>query len=127
MTVLKRNLLNSDYSVACEDVGINDSVPTNITIPVTCNTQEYGSIEGVAWIEEHMETWMPWWLALLFFWCIRPKSVKYATVFLSDPAYPELQFSFEIDPSNTIYENLASIPLKIEGIDNVWFNPTHVF
>jgi len=121
MTLLKRNLCYPDRVVVVEDIDDTTVFPHESKIPLTIDMIGKGAIEGVAWVEEHHTTWVPWILVLFFFWCITP-TVTHKIFVLLEQNDMTISFDVEFDIMQTIHDNIMGAPKEF-GIKEVWIHP----
>lgn len=127
-TLLKRNLCDITGKVIMEDISNSDVFPDNVKINVMVDmNRPYYVMEGYAWIEEHYVTKWPWIIALLFFWCITPQRNKVVALYLKDKNGMCLDFTFPLDTSKNLKENVQSLPENSSyGVRDVWITTEEI-
>lgn len=120
MTLLKRSMCSPDGVVIADDIDSAFVVPSTSRVLLSIELAEHHIMDGSAWMEEHHTTWVPWWLVLLFFWCITPVVTRRIFVSLEQDG-TVVDFDFKPDDTKSFHDNIYHAPESI-GIKQVWFH-----
>ena len=120
MTILSRNICNLGYRVINTDVEMDfREISLDNTIEISVELLDVGFCKGRAWVEQHIVTWMPWFLVFFLFPFIKPKPIYVIKVEVMSDDGKNIAVAFDIDADpkigviENVYKNVPSFVREV--------------